>query len=134
MESHTQLQKLRLTFYSSPDVSKLHLPPNLKKLVLEGTNEKAQFPPLRDYQVWSISRDPLSFLDIQTLKQIELRGYRTKSREVSAVKIKEEVEENEGNDRLNLIIKRRLARMMLLPMISDSEDDADRMDDDSYFS
>ncbi|XP_059289534.1 LOW QUALITY PROTEIN: putative late blight resistance protein homolog R1A-3 [Lycium ferocissimum] len=46
---------------------------------------------------------PLSFADIPTLKQIKLIGC-NKSLEASAVKIKEEVEEIEGCDRIDLII------------------------------
>ncbi|KAH0634504.1 hypothetical protein KY284_037290 [Solanum tuberosum] len=50
---------------------------------------------------------PLSFADIPTLKQIKL--IRCKNLEASAVRIKKDVEENEGNDRIDLIIKGHLA-------------------------
>ncbi|KAJ8553091.1 hypothetical protein K7X08_020484 [Anisodus acutangulus] len=45
-----------------------------------------------------------SFADIGTLKQIKLIGRRTKTLEPSAVKLKEDIEEIEGCDRLNLIM------------------------------
>nr|ANJ02816.1 RGA 3.2 [Solanum demissum] len=48
---------------------------------------------------------PLSFADILTLKQIKLIWCEKKSLEASAVRIKKDVEENEGNDRIDLIIK-----------------------------
>ncbi|KAG5588695.1 hypothetical protein H5410_049129 [Solanum commersonii] len=48
---------------------------------------------------------PLSFADIPTLKQIKLVRCENKSLEDSAVRIKKDVEENEGNDRIDLIIK-----------------------------
>ncbi|WMV48528.1 hypothetical protein MTR67_041924 [Solanum verrucosum] len=48
---------------------------------------------------------PLSFADIPTLKQIKLIRCENKSLEDSAVRIKKDVEENEGNDRIDLIIK-----------------------------
>ncbi|KAG5588706.1 hypothetical protein H5410_049140 [Solanum commersonii] len=49
---------------------------------------------------------PLSFADIPTLKKIKLSGGSKKSLKDSAVRIKKDVEENEGNDRIDLIIKK----------------------------
>ncbi|TMW82338.1 hypothetical protein EJD97_006203, partial [Solanum chilense] len=48
---------------------------------------------------------PLSFADIPTLKQIKLIRCENESLKDSAVEIKKDVEENEGNDRIDLIIK-----------------------------
>ncbi|XP_055814006.1 putative late blight resistance protein homolog R1A-3 isoform X2 [Solanum dulcamara] len=49
---------------------------------------------------------PLSFADILTLKQIKLMYYRNnKSLEASAVRIKEEAEATEGNDRIDITIE-----------------------------
>ncbi|KAM3327421.1 hypothetical protein P3S67_002547 [Capsicum chacoense] len=45
---------------------------------------------------------PLSFADIPTLKQVKLIGSCAKSLEASAVRIKEDVIENEGNDRIEI--------------------------------
>ncbi|XP_025888775.1 putative late blight resistance protein homolog R1A-3 [Solanum lycopersicum] len=49
---------------------------------------------------------PISFADVPTLKQIKLVHCKNKSLEDSAVRIKKDVEENEGNDRIDLIIKK----------------------------
>uniref|UniRef100_M1A864 Tospovirus resistance protein A n=1 Tax=Solanum tuberosum TaxID=4113 RepID=M1A864_SOLTU len=46
---------------------------------------------------------PLSLADIPTLKQIRLIRCINKSQEAAAVRIKQEVEENEGNDRIVII-------------------------------
>ncbi|KAL3360190.1 hypothetical protein AABB24_016605 [Solanum stoloniferum] len=48
---------------------------------------------------------PLSFADIPTLKQIKLIRCENESLKDSAAEIKKDVEENEGNDRIDLIIK-----------------------------
>ncbi|KAH0652146.1 hypothetical protein KY289_029824 [Solanum tuberosum] len=48
---------------------------------------------------------PLSFADISTLKQIKLNKCQNESLKASSAKMKEDVEENEGNDRIDLIIK-----------------------------
>ena len=48
---------------------------------------------------------PLSFADIPTLKQIKLIDCHNASLEDSAVEINKNVEENEGNDRIDLITK-----------------------------
>ncbi|KAM3357292.1 putative late blight resistance protein R1A-3 [Capsicum galapagoense] len=48
---------------------------------------------------------PLSFADIPTLKQVKLIGPCADSLEASAVRIKEDVIENEGNDRIEIITK-----------------------------
>ncbi|KAH0781312.1 hypothetical protein KY290_000910 [Solanum tuberosum] len=52
---------------------------------------------------YDLEEIPLSFADIPTLKQIKLIWCKNKSLKASAVRIKEEVEENEGNDRIDLI-------------------------------
>jgi len=57
---------------------------------------------------------PLSFADIPTLKQIKLIDC-NESLEDSAERIKKDVEENEGNDRIDLIIK--VSRNKLLNML-----------------
>lgn len=46
---------------------------------------------------------PFSFADIPTLKQIKLIRCDNKTLETSALKIKNDVEENEGWDRVNLL-------------------------------
>ncbi|XP_049364223.1 putative late blight resistance protein homolog R1A-3 [Solanum verrucosum] len=56
---------------------------------------------------------PLSFADIPTLKQIKLIYYKNESLKASVVKIKENVEENEGNDRIDLITI-KVSRVKLL--------------------
>ncbi|KAH0742608.1 hypothetical protein KY290_030601 [Solanum tuberosum] len=48
---------------------------------------------------------PLSFAVISTLKQIKLIKCENEFLKASAAKIKEDVEENKGNDRIDLIIK-----------------------------
>ncbi|KAF3682987.1 putative late blight resistance protein -like protein R1B-14 isoform 2 [Capsicum annuum] len=48
---------------------------------------------------------PLSFADIPTLKQVKLIGPCADSLEASAVRIKEDVIQNEGNDRIEIITK-----------------------------
>ncbi|KAH0638210.1 hypothetical protein KY285_037905 [Solanum tuberosum] len=53
---------------------------------------------------------PLSFADIPSLKQIKLIGSWKVSMEASAVRIKVEVEEIEGCDRIDLVKKRRSRR------------------------
>ncbi|XP_049386250.1 putative late blight resistance protein homolog R1A-3 [Solanum stenotomum] len=164
-ESLTQLQILHLTIDSF--VSELHLPSNIKKLVLKGgcfmesaisfiaglpsleylqledvdfvkwidtylegwylqdiTFDKLKFLKLvwLDISRWDASEEsfplleklvikqcdnleeiPLSLADIPTLKQIRLIRCENKSQEASAVRIKKEVEENEGNDRIVII-------------------------------
>ncbi|XP_055813849.1 putative late blight resistance protein homolog R1A-3 [Solanum dulcamara] len=52
---------------------------------------------------YDLEEIPLSFADIPTLKQIKLIGCKNKYLEASAVRIKEEVEEIEGCDRIDLI-------------------------------
>ncbi|CAN4091235.1 unnamed protein product [Withania somnifera] len=54
---------------------------------------------------WKLGEIPLSFVDIQTLKQIKLIQCKNKSLEASTRQIKDEIEANEGIDRLNLIIE-----------------------------
>ncbi|KAK4356779.1 hypothetical protein RND71_022389 [Anisodus tanguticus] len=158
LESLTQLQILR---FSSDSHQILHLPSNLKKLVLRGPlidstiSFIAELPSLEYLQLtdslrslpekwclgditfhklkflklvtlnisrWDVSQEsfpqletlvikwcdkleeiPLSFADIPTLKQIKLIDCENKPLHASAVKIKEDVEENEGNDRIDLI-------------------------------
>ncbi|KAM3327422.1 hypothetical protein P3S67_002548 [Capsicum chacoense] len=91
MESHTHLQSLSLFFPGSP-VLGLQLPSNLKKLLVISYCDK-------------LEEIPGSFADIPTLKQVELIGPCTYSLEASAVRIKEGVLENEGNDRIEIITK-----------------------------
>ncbi|KAG5587013.1 hypothetical protein H5410_047447 [Solanum commersonii] len=164
LESLTQLQILRLSIDSFQlNVSKLHLPSNLKKLVLRGTRIESivssigGLPSLEYLQLvlptfiqlkewclgdvtfhklkllkleylnisrWDASEEsfpllerlvikkcheleeiPLSFADIQTLKQIKLVQCRNKSLEASALKIKEEAEAIGGSDVIDLIVK-----------------------------
>ncbi|KAG5630628.1 hypothetical protein H5410_002345 [Solanum commersonii] len=57
---------------------------------------------------------PLSFADIPTLKQIKLIYYKNESLKASVVKIKENVEENEGNDRRDLITIKQKYRQSIL--------------------
>ncbi|XP_009777479.1 putative late blight resistance protein homolog R1A-3 isoform X2 [Nicotiana tabacum] len=164
LENLTQLQILRLSFHPYQRISKLHLPSNIKKLVLSGTLtesaicfiaglssleylhlvdfyyeseewclgdttfHKLKFLKLEELYVskWDASEEsfpqletlvikqceyleeiPLSFAYIQTLKQIKLIWCNNnKSLVASAVRIKEEVEENEATDRIDLIIKK----------------------------
>ncbi|KAM3326836.1 hypothetical protein P3S67_001962 [Capsicum chacoense] len=47
---------------------------------------------------------PFSFVDIPTLQQIKLLNCMNKSLEASAVKIKEEVSDIEGCDRIDITI------------------------------
>ncbi|KAH0640705.1 hypothetical protein KY290_037936 [Solanum tuberosum] len=54
---------------------------------------------------------PLSFADIPTLKQIKLIDC-NKSLEDSAERIKKDVEENEGNDRIDLIIEQKYSQLL----------------------
>ncbi|KAM3222489.1 putative late blight resistance protein R1A-3 [Capsicum chacoense] len=174
LERLTQLQVLRLSIESSIVVSKLHLPSNLRKLVLSRytrgigscgsesvisesmisviaglpsleclslkledlvyeseewclrdiTFHKLKFLKLDGLNIsrWDVSEEsfpmletlvikdcddleeiPLSFADIQTLKQIKLIDCH-ESLEASTVRIKEEVESIEGCDRINLIL------------------------------
>nr|ANJ02819.1 RGA_1.2 [Solanum demissum] len=49
---------------------------------------------------------PLNFADIPTLKQIKLIRCQNESLKDSPAEIKKDVEENEGNDRIDLLIKR----------------------------
>ncbi|XP_049388631.1 putative late blight resistance protein homolog R1A-3 [Solanum stenotomum] len=65
--------------------------PQLKTLVIEWCDHLKEIP--------------LSFADIPTLKQIKLIRCENESLKDSAVEIKKDVEENEGNDRIDLIIK-----------------------------
>ncbi|KAK4726783.1 hypothetical protein R3W88_031700 [Solanum pinnatisectum] len=55
---------------------------------------------------------PLSFADIPTLKQIKLIWCDNKSLEASAVRIKEEVKDIEGCDRIDLIIKASINKLL----------------------
>nr|XP_016503698.1 PREDICTED: putative late blight resistance protein homolog R1A-3 isoform X2 [Nicotiana tabacum]XP_016503699.1 PREDICTED: putative late blight resistance protein homolog R1A-3 isoform X2 [Nicotiana tabacum] len=161
LDSLTQLQSLRLLF--GLFLAKLHLPSNIKKLVLirapmeitffsiaelpsleylelgdpcfyyskewclgDITFPKLKLLKLRNFGIskWDASEEsfpqletlvikgcynlkeiPLSFADIPTLKQIKLMKYSTnESLKASAVRIKKEVEEIEGCDRVELII------------------------------
>nr|XP_009777374.1 PREDICTED: putative late blight resistance protein homolog R1A-3 isoform X1 [Nicotiana sylvestris]XP_009777375.1 PREDICTED: putative late blight resistance protein homolog R1A-3 isoform X1 [Nicotiana sylvestris] len=160
LESLTQLQSLRLFF---PLSAVVHLPSNIKKLVLCGASMESTifsiaglpsleylqlrdlhfiqseewclgditFPKLRVLKLmnlgisrWDASEEsfprletlvikisryleeiPLSFADIPTLKQIKLmRCSNNKSLVASALRIKKEVEENEGCNRVEIII------------------------------
>ncbi|XP_075113010.1 putative late blight resistance protein homolog R1A-3 [Nicotiana tabacum] len=164
-ESLTQLQSLRLTINEDLALFKLHLPLNLKKLVLQGDHIEraisfiAILPSLEYLQLrylnfdqhdewclgtgvkfrklkllklttlyisrWEASEEsfplletlvikgcyhleeiPLSFADILTLKQIKLIRCNKESLEASAVRIKEEVEDTEGCNRIDLIIEK----------------------------
>nr|XP_016498898.1 PREDICTED: putative late blight resistance protein homolog R1A-3 [Nicotiana tabacum] len=170
LESLTQLQSLRFFFRSSTVVPKLHLPSNVKKLLLCGPRIGSAiffiaglanleylelrepnfldsgewclgditFPKLKLLKLsnlgiskWDASEEsfpqletlvingcndleeiPLSFADIPTLKQIKLMWCsHNKSLKASAVRIKKEVEENEGCDRIDLIIVMHQSRM-----------------------
>ncbi|WMV48514.1 hypothetical protein MTR67_041899 [Solanum verrucosum] len=77
--------KLARLYISKWDASEESFP-RLEKLVIKHCNKLEEIP--------------LSLADIPTLKQIRLIGCINKSQEDSAVRIKEEVEENEGNDRI----------------------------------
>ncbi|KAH0664906.1 hypothetical protein KY285_026112 [Solanum tuberosum] len=160
-ESLTKLQSVFISFDWSPVPSELHLPLNLKKLVLDGIHvEKAisftvglpnlEYLHLRDFthseewylpiditlnklkflklsylhiSRWDVSEEsfplletlvingcseleeiPLSFVNILTLKQIKLMYSGNESLEASVERIKEEITENEGCDRLKLIL------------------------------
>lgn len=162
LESLNQLQSLRLFFDLFP-VPKLHLPSNIKKLLLCGARIESAifsiaglprldylklkdryfvhsgewclrditFPKLKLLKLmnlgisrWDASEEsfpqletlviqmsryleeiPLSFADIPTLKQIKLIWCNNNEPLVaSAWRIKKEVEENEGCDRIDLII------------------------------
>ncbi|KAH0730364.1 hypothetical protein KY289_001552 [Solanum tuberosum] len=94
--------------------------PNLKflKLSVLGISRldasEESFPRLETLVIRNCNRleeIPLSFEDILTLKQIKLIDCNNESLEASAVRIKEDVEENEGNNRIELIIKRRWERI-----------------------
>ncbi|WMV54467.1 hypothetical protein MTR67_047852 [Solanum verrucosum] len=56
-------------------------------------------------ECYNLEEIPLIFADIPTLKQSKLIRCKNKSLEALALRIKEDVEENEGNDRIDLIIK-----------------------------
>ncbi|KAF3673462.1 putative late blight resistance protein -like protein R1B-14 isoform 2 [Capsicum annuum] len=163
LESLTKLQTFRLSFQWPQIVSELHLPSNLKKLVLVSTQIESTISVIRELpcleclqltssnfaqsKEWclsditfhklkflklmslSISRwdaleesfpqletlvfkecykleeIPTSFADIPTLKQIKLINCMNKSLEASAVKIKEEVVDIEGCDRIDITIR-----------------------------
>ncbi|XP_060179607.1 putative late blight resistance protein homolog R1B-16 [Lycium barbarum] len=165
LESLIQLQILHLYFHRSLIVSELHLPSNLKKLVLTRTRMEitvpiiAKLPSLeylqlkrsefRLYEEWclgditfpklkflklvwlrisrwdaseesfplletlvikrckNLEEIPPRFADIPTLKQIKLIDPFRRSLRASAVKFKKEVEEIEGCDRIDIIIKDR---------------------------
>ncbi|WMV54473.1 hypothetical protein MTR67_047858 [Solanum verrucosum] len=56
-------------------------------------------------ECYNLEEIPLSFADIPTLKHIKLIRCKNKPLEALALRIKDDVEENEGNDRIDLIIK-----------------------------
>ncbi|KAG5576066.1 hypothetical protein H5410_056200, partial [Solanum commersonii] len=58
-------------------------------------------------ECYNVEEIPLIFADIPTLKQIKLIRCKNKSLEALALRIKEDVEENEGNNRIDLIIKQK---------------------------
>ncbi|KAH0714895.1 hypothetical protein KY284_007800 [Solanum tuberosum] len=60
-------------------------------------------------ECYNLEEIPLSFADIPTLKHIKLIRCKNKPLEALALRIKDDVEENEGNDRIDLIIKGHLA-------------------------
>uniref|UniRef100_M1D2Z3 Tospovirus resistance protein C n=1 Tax=Solanum tuberosum TaxID=4113 RepID=M1D2Z3_SOLTU len=66
------------------------------------------FPLLERFVIkecYNLEEIPLSFAYIPTLKHIKLIRCKNKPLEASALRIKDDVEENEGNDRIDLIIK-----------------------------
>ncbi|KAM3249956.1 hypothetical protein P3L10_011726 [Capsicum annuum] len=84
----------------------------LLKLVDLGTTtwdaSEESFPQLETLVIrscYKLEKTPLSFADIPTLKQVKLIGSLAESLEASAVRIKEDVIENEGNDRIEIITK-----------------------------
>ncbi|KAH0634515.1 hypothetical protein KY284_037301 [Solanum tuberosum] len=96
---------------------------NLKCLKLSRLNisrwdaSEESFPQLKTLVIEMcdhLKEIPLSFADIPTLKQIKLIGCENESLKDSAAEIKKDVEENEGNDRIDLIIK--VSRNKLLNM------------------
>ncbi|KAK4706852.1 hypothetical protein R3W88_033569 [Solanum pinnatisectum] len=105
LESLTKLQSVFISFNGSPVPSELHLPSNLKKLVLDMIHES--FPLLKTLVInvcTELEEIPLSFANILTRKQIKLMYSGNESLEASVERIKEEITENEECDRLNLII------------------------------
>ncbi|KAG5576082.1 hypothetical protein H5410_056216 [Solanum commersonii] len=56
-------------------------------------------------ECYNLEEIPLSFADIPTLKHIKLIRCKNKPMEALALRIKDDVKENEGNDRIDLIIK-----------------------------
>ncbi|PHT39455.1 hypothetical protein CQW23_23028 [Capsicum baccatum] len=86
-----------------PDVT-LH---KLRLLKLVDASEES-FPQLETLVIrscYKLEKTPLSFADIPTLKQVKLIWSLAESLEASAVRIKENVIENEGNDRIEIITK-----------------------------
>ncbi|KAH0776441.1 hypothetical protein KY290_007852 [Solanum tuberosum] len=82
--------------------------PNLQHLHIRWDALEESFPLLEILVIkecYNLKEIPLSFADILTLKQIKLIRCKNKPLEASALKIKEDVEENERNDRIDLIIK-----------------------------
>ncbi|PHT39208.1 hypothetical protein CQW23_22781 [Capsicum baccatum] len=84
----------------------------LLKLVNLGTTtwdaSEESFPQLEKLVIsfcCKLEEIPLSFADIPTLKQVKLIGPCADSLEASAVRIKEDVIENEGNNRIEIITK-----------------------------
>uniref|UniRef100_M1D2Z2 Tospovirus resistance protein C n=1 Tax=Solanum tuberosum TaxID=4113 RepID=M1D2Z2_SOLTU len=71
------------------------------------------FPLLERFVIkecYNLEEIPLSFAYIPTLKHIKLIRCKNKPLEASALRIKDDVEENEGNDRIDLIIKQQKYR------------------------
>ncbi|MCE0481069.1 hypothetical protein HAX54_038466 [Datura stramonium] len=133
LDSFTQLQILRLSFGHGIVVSELHLPSSLRggakgiPIVsaisfiwglpsLEWDASEESFPAPETLVIESgdhLEKSP-SFADILTLKQIKLINCRNKSLEASAEKIKEEVEDNEGYNRIDLTIEVLLSCVLFL--------------------
>nr|XP_016482706.1 PREDICTED: uncharacterized protein LOC107803480 isoform X2 [Nicotiana tabacum]XP_016482707.1 PREDICTED: uncharacterized protein LOC107803480 isoform X2 [Nicotiana tabacum] len=89
-----KFNKLKLLKLVALGISRLDDPeesfPMLEMLVIKMCHKLEEIPP--------------SFADIETLKQIKLIGRRPQTLEPSAVKLKEDIEEIEGCNRLNLIM------------------------------
>ncbi|KAF3682962.1 hypothetical protein FXO38_00975 [Capsicum annuum] len=126
LKSLTQLQILRLSFGGSIILCGLQLPSNLKKLVIMGTHIESTNALLAQLESleWDVSdassplletlvikrchwleEIPHSFAYIPTLKQITFIWWvEQESLKASAVKIKEEVADIEGYDRIDISI------------------------------
>ncbi|XP_055813719.1 putative late blight resistance protein homolog R1A-3 [Solanum dulcamara] len=108
---YLQLQDLRLRQSEEWCLGDITFPKlKLLKLVQLGISRwdasEESFPLLETLVIkhcGKLKEIPLSFADIPTLKQIKLFGWRKYSLEASAVRIKDEVEEIEGCDRIELV-------------------------------